>query len=870
MGTNAMGAARQDRAAQVASHHTRLQKSVLAWDYIRIVTEDKANQKKRKASDLAKGSALRNVPDKFKDLDEYLEVFESLLLEECRAQILRGDEEEGARQCHMVAVIQCERVNEFHFVKLAIDAGECQEYYENDLVLLSKEQLGQGKLPSTYALANVESREGQQALRIRMYLDKEAETGISIENDASDKVLASLSGPKTAWWILKLCNMSTISREYTSLRSVGTLPFVKTILSASLVESDDPESAKDSGQWTIPPSLLDHLNHTHNVSQLQAIQLLNWRDDKGRVYCPTSETFTLNHTLFKISVVRRRLVVHVILWSLSRGHLEQARHKLSLAFSALFCTPHRNGDVSIQHKLELTSTKRMDHWIKASPWLNESVNPRDLIMPMDGDDGFFPTSTNQFRPESIAAKRKHRKHVLVCAPSNSALDEIVLRLLNTGLRDENGQAYTPNVVRVGLNAHHSVSAVTMDTLVNQRLSGVQKSVVSAGPKASAGMERDRCRISILDEAAIVCSTLSFSGAGVFLRMNRGFDVVIIDEAAQAVEPSTLVPLVHGCRQVFLVGDPLQLPATVLSTKAVSHGYGMSMFKRLQKAGYPVKMLKTQYRMHPLIRAFPSKEFYEGALEDGDDVERVTSRPWHEHRCFGPYTFFDIDGEESQPPGSGSWVNKDEVEFVLVLYRHLVALYPELKGSPTVAVISPYKLQVKLLRQRFTEVLGKETARLVDINTVDGFQGREKDIAIFSCVRATEGKSIGFVSDFRRMNVGLTRARASMLVVGCAKALKIDKHWRNLVTSSIERHRLYKVTKPFHALFNDQSLENMKKLAEQYEEEEAKRKLAEPDTPAVITDVEDTNMDELLDAYADEDVDEIAENFGDVDEDVEDI
>jgi senataxin len=122
-----------------------------------------------------------------------------------------------------------------------------------------------------------------------------------------------------------------------------------------------------------------------------------------------------------------------------------------------------------------------------------------------------------------------------------------------------------------------------------------------------------------------------------------------------------------------------------------------------------------------IREFPSKEFYDGALEDGNDVERVTKRAWHEHRCFGPYTFFDMDGEESQPPGSGSWVNRDEVEFVLVLYRHLVALYPELKGSPTVAVISPYKLQVKLLRQRFTEVLGKEIARLVDINTVDGFQ-----------------------------------------------------------------------------------------------------------------------------------------------------
>jgi senataxin len=103
------------------------------------------------------------------------------------------------------------------------------------------------------------------------------------------------------------------------------------------------------------------------------------------------------------------------------------------------------------------------------------------------------------------------------------------------------------------------------------MSSMERSAVSAGPRASAGMERDRMRIAILDEASIVCSTLSFSGAGVFMRMNRGFDVVVIDEAAQAVEPSTLVPLAHGCRQVFLVGDPLQLPATVLSTEAVAYG-----------------------------------------------------------------------------------------------------------------------------------------------------------------------------------------------------------------------------------------------------------------------------------------------------------
>ena len=109
------------------------------------------------------------------------------------------------------------------------------------------------------------------------------------------------------------------------------------------------------------------------------------------------------------------------------------------------------------------------------------------------------------------------------------------------------------------------------------------------------------------------------------------------------------------------------------------------------------------------------------MEDGRDVEIQTKRPWHIHRCFGPFAFFDIDGQETQPVGSGSWINVDEVEFVLVLYRHLVARFPQLKGGPHVAVISPYKQQVKLFRERFKEVVGVENARLIDTNTVDGFQ-----------------------------------------------------------------------------------------------------------------------------------------------------
>ena len=123
-----------------------------------------------------------------------------------------------------------------------------------------------------------------------------------------------------------------------------------------------------------------------------------------------------------------------------------------------------------------------------------------------------------------------------------------------------------------------------------------------------------------------------------------------------------------------------------------------------------------------IRGFPSKEFYDGALEDGSDVESRTGRLWHKYRCFGPFCFFDIhEGKESQPSGSGSWVNEDEVDFVLVMYHSMVTRYPELKSSSRLAIISPYRHQVKLFRVRFRDNFGVDSDKLVDINTVDGFQ-----------------------------------------------------------------------------------------------------------------------------------------------------
>ncbi|KAK3258074.1 hypothetical protein CYMTET_32865 [Cymbomonas tetramitiformis] len=319
-------------------------------------------------------------------------------------------------------------------------------------------------------------------------------------------------------------------------------------------------------------------------------------------------------------------------------------------------------------------------------------------------------------------------------------------------------------------------------------------------KRSSAVEIDRARVSILDECAIVASTLAFSGAGMFARMTRAFDVVVIDEAAQAIEPSTMVPLCHGCRQVFLVGDPLQLPATVLSRRAKDLGYDNSMFKRFQDAKYPVHVLTVQYRMHPQIRSFPSDMFYEGSLEDGPSILTDTTRKWHEHRVFGPFTWINIRGFETNPEGSHSKINRDEADAILLIIKCLHEMYPELREPGKMAVISPYKEQVKLVQEMVNEELDEADALGIDINTIDGFQGREKEVAIFSCVRADPKKGIGFVGDQRRMNVGLTRGRASMIVVGHSTALKSNWYWYSLVRQAKTSKAMFTLKKPY-----DQSL-----------------------------------------------------------------
>ncbi len=445
------------------------------------------------------------------------------------------------------------------------------------------------------------------------------------------------------------------------------------------------------------------------------------------------------------------------------------------------------------------------------------------------------------------------KKLLVCAPSNAAVDELVSRLM-AGVTDLKGQKQKINVIRLGrvdkINA--AIKEVTLDGLVEKRMeadrasgnphvSEKQKLHDQAGklkaeiaelrPKLEAareakdkttelriqreidGRKRDQARIGakidedrdsgntaardneinrrriqqeIINGAHVLCSTLSGSGHDMFKNLNVEFETVIIDEAAQSIEISSLIPLKYGCNKCILVGDPKQLPPTVLSKMGARFGYEKSLFVRMQE-NHPdrVHLLDTQYRMHPEISHFPSKSFYDGKLIDGEGLATLRTKPWHSKELLAPYNFFDVKGMSSR--AGTSLVNTAEIDVALQLFHRLRTEFSTYDFKNKIGIITPYKGQLRALRDALTRKFGEEILDVVDTNTTDAYQGREAEIIIFSCVRAST-TSIGFLDDIRRMNVGLTRAKSSMWVLGDSNALKAGEYWRKLIGDAQERGR----------------------------------------------------------------------------------
>ena len=242
-----------------------------------------------------------------------------------------------------------------------------------------------------------------------------------------------------------------------------------------------------------------------------------------------------------------------------------------------------------------------------------------------------------------------------------------------------------------------------------------------------------------------------------------------------------------------------------TTPLWQHNYEQSLFLRLQKAGLPVRMLTTQYRMHPHISLFPGGKFYRSNLEDAPHLlTDEWSRPWHARRLLAPYVMFDVaDGRSEEV--SSSWSNDLEAQLALIIVRYLLSTFGEHLSASEIGIIAPYNGQVRHIRRLLGEAFDAEQASELDVNSVDGFQGREKSVIIMSCVRSdhmrAQARGVGFVKDPRRINVSMTRAKHSLFILGNAKTLQEEPLWSSLLDDARSRECLIRAQTPVSPWFN---------------------------------------------------------------------
>ncbi|KAH8416451.1 hypothetical protein KR222_004478 [Zaprionus bogoriensis] len=378
--------------------------------------------------------------------------------------------------------------------------------------------------------------------------------------------------------------------------------------------------------------------------------------------------------------------------------------------------------------------------------------------------------------------KQHGGTVLVCAPSNTAVDQLTEKIHRTNLK----------VVRVCAKSREAIdSPVSFLALHNQirnmetnsELKKLQQLKDETGELSSADEKRYRslkrgAENQLLEAADVICCTCVGAGD---IRLSRiKFTSILIDESMQSTEPECMVPVVLGAKQLILVGDHCQLGPVVMCKKAARAGLSQSLFERLVVLGIRPFRLEVQYRMHPELSQFPSNFFYEGSLQNGvcaEDRRLKLDFPWPQPER--PMFFLVTQGQEEIAGSGTSFLNRTEAANVeKITTRFLKAgIKPEQIG-----IITPYEGQRAYLVQ-YMQYQGSLHSRLyqeIEIASVDAFQGREKDIIIMSCVRSNERQGIGFLNDPRRLNVALTRAKFGIIIVGNPKVLAKQQLWNHLL------------------------------------------------------------------------------------------
>lgn len=429
------------------------------------------------------------------------------------------------------------------------------------------------------------------------------------------------------------------------------------------------------------------------------------------------------------------------------------------------------------------------------PWLNASqekaVNEvlwaKDVAV-VHGPPGTGKTTT---LVEAIFETLRRESQVLVCAQSNMAVDWISEKLVDRGI----------NVLRIGnptrvndkmlsftyerrFEAHPDYPQLWSIRKAIRELRQQRKHADSWHQKMDRLKSRAtelelRIRSSIFGEARVIASTLT--GAANRVLEGEKYSTLFIDEAAQALEAACWIAIRKAGR-VILAGDHCQLPPTVKSIMALKGGLGKTLMERIvENKPETVTLLKMQYRMNEQIMKFSSEWFYHGMVE---------SAPTVSHRGIldydTPMMWIDTaecDGKEEFVGENFGRINRAEAELTLqTLQQYLEKIGKQriLEESIDVGIISPYRAQVQLLRK---ELRKREFFRpyrhLLTVNTVDGFQGQERDIILISLVRSNDGGDIGFLRDLRRMNVAITRARMKLIILGSSETMISHPFYKKL-------------------------------------------------------------------------------------------
>ena len=424
------------------------------------------------------------------------------------------------------------------------------------------------------------------------------------------------------------------------------------------------------------------------------------------------------------------------------------------------------------------------------PGLNNSqnialkkINSAIDIAIIHGPPGTGKTTT---LVEAIYQTLSSENQVLVCAQSNAAVDLLTEKLSDRGL----------NVMRLGHPARitEKLLHLTLDARISEhenyrdirklRKQAEEFRRMAQKYKRNFGRsEREQRKLlfqeahALLNQANMLehyitsdlmakCQviTCTLVGSEHYLLKGMTFSTLFIDEAAQALEPACWIPIMKAER-VIMAGDHCQLPPTIKSFEAGREGLNETLFEKIASRSQVSTMLDVQYRMNETIMNFSSKEFYQNELKAD-----VANCNWLLYPNDLPMVFIDTAGcgfQEHTDRLSKSTGNKDEANVILQVLSELESnMGFEKLSEVSIGVITPYKAQLHIIRELFDEnELTKNLKETTAVNTVDAFQGQERDLIIISLVRSNEGAEIGFLKDTRRMNVAMTRARKKLIMIG---------------------------------------------------------------------------------------------------------